>query len=102
VIAEYVRCFSNPETIHATCEDYRAAASIDLQHDEADQHTLITCPLLVLWGAQGFVGRHYDLLTVWRQYAVDVRGHVVPGGHFLPEEAPDETYAALRAFFAGA
>ena len=102
VIAEYVRCFSNPETIHATCEDYRAAASIDLQHDEADQHTLITCPLLVLWGAQGFVGRHYDLLTVWRQYAVDVRGHAVPGGHFLPEEAPDETYAALRAFFAGA
>jgi haloacetate dehalogenase len=62
----------------------------------------VTCPLLVLWGAQGFVGRHYDLLTVWRQYAVDVRGHVVPGGHFLPEEAPDETYTALRAFFAGA
>ncbi|MCS6840516.1 MAG: alpha/beta hydrolase [Roseiflexus sp.] len=102
VIAEYVRCFSDPATIHATCEDYRAAASIDLRHDEADLHVPVACPLLVLWGAEGFVGRRYDLLAVWRQHAVDVRGHAIPGGHFLPEEAPEETYAALRAFFAEA
>lgn len=102
VFAEYARCFSDPATIHATCEDYRAAASIDLRHDEADLHTPVACPLLVLWGAEGFVGRRYDLLAVWRQHAVDVRGRAVPGGHYLPEEAPEETYAALQAFFAEA
>lgn len=98
-LAEYKRCFSKPETIHATCEDYRAAASIDLDHDRADLKLKVTCPLLVLWGEKGVVGRTYDVLEVWRARATDVRGGPVPSGHFLPEEAPEETLAALLAFF---
>jgi haloacetate dehalogenase len=98
IIAEYVRCFSNPATLHATCEDYRAAASIDLLHDEADMQQKIQCPLLALWGEKGFVGRKYDVLATWRERAEHVHGHVVASGHFLPEEAPDATYEALRAF----
>jgi haloacetate dehalogenase len=98
-VAEYVRCFSDPAAIHATCEDYRAAATIDLVHDEADLGRTITCPLLVLWGGKGFIARQYDVLGVWRERADDVRGHALPCGHFLPEEAPDETYQALDAFF---
>lgn len=98
-LAEYVRCFSDPATIHASCEDYRAAATIDLEHDEADIGTKVTCPLLALWGAKGFVERHYDVLAVWRERAADVRGRALPCGHFLPEEAPDETYDELIRFF---
>ena len=98
VIEEYVRCFSNPATIHGTCEDYRAAASIDLTHEEADMSQKVTCPLLVLWGDKGFVGRKYDVLETWRERAIDVRGGTIQAGHFLPEEAPDETYKALREF----
>ncbi len=96
--AEYLRCFSKPETIHASCEDYRASAGIDLEHDRQDTGKL-PMPLLALWGAQGFVGGAYDVLATWRQVADDVRGQPVPGGHFLPEEAPEETLAALLAFF---
>lgn len=97
-LAEYIRCFRDPATIHATCEDYRAAASIDLVHDQADLDRRITCPLLVLWGDKGFIGKKYDVPGVWRERATDVRGRALPCGHFLPEEAPDETYAELRAF----
>ena len=98
VLLEYIRCFRDPATIHASCEDYRAAAGIDLQHDEADMTTKISCPLLALWGSKGFVGRKYDVLETWRERASNVQGHSVPSGHFLPEEAPDETYAALHNF----
>jgi haloacetate dehalogenase len=101
-IAEYVRCFKDPASIHATCEDYRAAASIDLAHDEADLAQKITCPLLALWGARGRIARAFDVLATWRERAVDVRGRAVPCGHYLPEEAPEETLAELRAFFRGA
>jgi len=97
-VAEYVRCFCDPAAIHATCEDYRAGASIDLVHDEADLDTKVSCPLLALWSTTGYVGRTQDVLHVWREYATDVRGHGLPCGHFLAEELPDETYAALRAF----
>ncbi|WP_298820987.1 alpha/beta fold hydrolase [uncultured Chloroflexus sp.] len=101
-IAEYTRCFRNPATIAASCADYRAAATIDLVHDEEDVRAgrNIRCPLLVLWGEKGFIGRKYDVLNVWREYATEVHGHSVPGGHFLPEEAPAETLAALQRFFA--
>ncbi len=95
--AEYLRCFSNPETIHASCEDYRASAGIDLEHDRASTQKL-SMPLLALWGAAGFVGSAYDVLATWREVAQDVRGQAVPGGHFLPEEAPEETLAALLEF----
>jgi haloacetate dehalogenase len=97
---DYIRCFRDPRTIAASCADYRSALSTDLSHDDetfaAGQR--IDCPLLVLWGTQGFVGRGYEPLRVWQQYAADVRGQELPTGHFLPEEAPDLVTAALRNF----
>jgi haloacetate dehalogenase len=96
--AEYRRCFSDPATIRAACEDYRAAASIDLEHDEADMDKKITCPLLVLWGAKGLVGRKYDVLSVWRERAARVSGKALPGGHWLPEECPNEMLAEVAPF----
>ena len=96
--AEYERCFRDPATIHATCEDYRAAAAIDLEHDAADGGRKIDCPLLVLWGERGVVHRLFDPVADWKSVASDVRGKALPSGHYLPEEAPDETYAALLAF----
>ena len=96
---DYLRCFSNPDTIHASCEDYRASASIDLEHDAADAGQKLDIPLLVLWGATAMVGNKYDMLAAWREVAVDVSGFSVPGGHYLPEESPDETYQALLDFF---
>ena len=96
---DYLRCFSNPDTIHASCEDYRASASIDLEHDTADAGHKLDIPLLVLWGATAMVGNKYDMLAAWREVAVDVSGFSVPGGHYLPEESPDETYQALLDFF---
>jgi haloacetate dehalogenase len=98
VVEEYVRCFSNPATIHATCEDYRASATIDLLYDEADMSQKVMCPLLALWSEKGFVGHKYDVLETWRERANHVRGGALPGGHFIPEEAPDETYHAVREF----
>lgn len=96
--AEYLRCFSDPTTIHASCEDYRASAGIDLEHDREDLEKL-SLPVLALWGANGFVGSAYDVLSTWRDVAQDVQGHSVPGGHFLPEEAPEETLNSLLEFF---
>ena len=95
---EYLRCFSNPATIHASCEDYRASAGIDLEHDRLDSEKIAT-PMLALWGESGFVGGAYDVLATWREVAHYVRGQSVPGGHYLPEEAPNETLEALLAFF---
>ncbi|MGB4948328.1 MAG: alpha/beta hydrolase [Candidatus Competibacter denitrificans] len=99
-VSEYIRCFSNPETIRASCDDYRAAASIDLEHDEASLGQKIRCPLLVLWGAKGFVHRTYDVLAVWRQYAEQVEGQALDCGHFLPEEKPEDVVPALQTFLA--
>jgi haloacetate dehalogenase len=100
VMADYIRCFSDPGTIAASCADYRAAASTDLVHDDGTfaAGQKIECPVLALWGAQAFVGRGYQPLSVWQQYAPDVRGTALPTGHFLPEEAPDLVSAALRDF----
>jgi len=99
--AEYLRCFRNPETIRATCDEYRAGASIDLVHDRADRDRRLTMPLLVLWGERSSQGSGYDVLGVWREHAENVTGHGITSGHFLPEEAPEATYRALRGFFAG-
>lgn len=99
IMAEYIRCFRKPEVIHATCEDYRAGAGIDLEHDDADFGRKISCPLLVLWGSGGIMTRLFDPLEVWRDYAEDVNGRALDCGHFLAEEAPDQTYEALRDFF---
>jgi haloacetate dehalogenase len=98
-VAEYVRCFSKPESIHASCEDYRAAASIDLQHDEEDMDKKVECPLLALWGAKGFVNRTYDVLRVWYERAEQIAGKALDCGHFLPEEAPAAVCDELVWFF---
>jgi haloacetate dehalogenase len=99
--AEYLRCFRNPETIRATCDEYRAGASIDLVHDRADRGRRLTMPLLVLWGERSSQGSGYDVLGVWREHAETVTGHGIKSGHFLPEEAPEATYQALCGFFTG-
>ncbi|WP_333939172.1 alpha/beta fold hydrolase [Bradyrhizobium sp. CCBAU 11386] len=96
---EYRRCYTR-ETLHAVCEDYRAAAGIDLIHDEADSDKKIACPLLVLWGEKGVVGSSYDVLDTWRAKAKDVRGGSLPCGHYLPEEAPELLLERLNAFWA--
>ena len=95
---EYLRCLRDPATIHASCEDYRAGASIDVQHAAEDGNRKVTCPLLVLWGGRGTVGRLYDVMEIWRQLATNVSGKALPAGHFLAEEAPEETLAALLSF----
>jgi haloacetate dehalogenase len=100
-LAEYERCFADPATIHATCEDYRAAASIDLEHDAADAHARVECPLLALWGEKGVVHRFFDPLADWKGVARDVRGKAMPSGHYLAEEVPEATLAELQAFFEG-
>ena len=100
-LAEYERCFCRADTIHAACEDYRASASIDLEHDRASRAAgvKIACPMLVLWGTRGVVGRLYDPPALWRaQCAATVEGAALPAGHFIPEELPAETVTQLRAF----
>jgi haloacetate dehalogenase len=98
-VAEYLRCFSAKDSLHASCEDYRAAASIDLAHDQDDVDRKIQCPLLVLWGEKAFVNRTYDVVRIWQEHAVDVEGHALDCGHFLPEEAPAQTSRLLLRFF---
>jgi haloacetate dehalogenase len=99
-VAEYRRCF-DAATIRATCEDYRAAATIDLQHDEADAGRKLACPLLLLWSASG-TGAHFDVLSSWRECSEnDVRGRALDCGHFLAEERPAEVAAELVAFLPG-
>ena len=98
--AEYLRCYLDPQTRHAICEDYRAAAGIDLVHDAADSDSRITVPVLALWGQRGTVGALYDVLQTWREKAVDVRGRAIDCGHTLQEECPDVVLAELRQFLA--
>ena len=102
--AEYWRCFSDPETIRATCLDYRGV-ELDLVHDEEDRGRKVSCPVLVLWGANmrkrpGWqTGKALDMLSIWRERAVEVRGKGLDCGHFLPEERPDEVTAELLSFW---
>jgi haloacetate dehalogenase len=98
-LAEYIRC-CNAENIHAVCEDYRATVGIDLVHDEADLSTKIAMPMLVLWGEKSHVNRSYKPIEAWKERAADVRGKMLPCGHYPAEQVPDETYAELRRFFA--
>jgi haloacetate dehalogenase len=101
-LADYLRCVRRPETIHAMCEDYRAGATIDNDLDEADLRAgrRIACPVLVLWAGRDELEEWWDVLEIWRGWAADVRGRPLDCGHYLAEEAPDETYTELRRFFA--
>jgi haloacetate dehalogenase len=99
-LAEYERCFADPAAIHAMCEDYRAAASIDLAHDRADAASRIVCPLHVLWGDRGIVHKLFTPLADWQaRCAPPVTGHTVPGGHYIPEENPELLLAACGRHF---
>ena len=103
LIQEYLRCYRLPGGIHSVCEDYRAAASIDLEHDAVDTGAgrKLDMPLLVLWGSLGVVGALYDVLATWRAVATDVRGGALKCGHSPQEEQPAQTVAALLEFLAG-
>jgi haloacetate dehalogenase len=98
-LREYRRCF-DARTVHAICEDYRASAGIDLDHDAHDEAHKITMPVLALWGLRGVVGTMFDCLAEWQAMASDVRGQAIDCGHFVPEERPAETLAALQGFLA--
>ncbi|MEN3977268.1 alpha/beta hydrolase [Emcibacter sp. SYSU 3D8] len=101
-MAEYIRCFSDPETIRATCDCYRAGPTVDCDIDEATRKAgeKISCPTLILWGDRDGKWDEDRMLGTWKRWASDVRGQAVPGGHFCPEEAPDETAKAIGEFFA--
>lgn len=100
VLDDYIRCYSNPACVHGICEDYRASASIDLEHDKVDRDKRIKTPLLILWGADGVVGKIWNVLEGWEQYADNVSGFAVPEcGHFVPEEQPQICLEAMAAFF---
>ncbi len=101
-LKEWIRQISDPATVHAMCEDYRATFGIDLEMDTKDYEAgrRVECPALVLWGRTGGVGRHHKPEDVWPLYARTIaRMHAVASGHYLSEEAPEETAAELKAFF---
>ncbi len=100
VRATYIEKFRDPATVHAICEEFRAAATVDFRHDEADRgKRKIACPVLFLWSQRGSVAQLYeDPLEIWREWADDVRGGPIPVGHFIPEEAPEETTRQLLNF----
>jgi len=98
--SEYVRCISRPGSARGICEDYRASAGVDLEHDRADIEAgrSLNMPLLALWGAEGTVGRCFDPLREWQKVATDVRGKALPGGHYLAEEVPEQLLGEVLAF----
>ena len=97
-IAEYLRTYRDPATIHAICEDYRASASIDLEHDRAEPDRRVTAPLLAIWGEKSVVGALYDVKATWQEKAEQVTGCALPCGHAIPEEAPDVLLEKLLGF----
>lgn len=99
-IAEYLRSYRDPATLHAICEDYRASASIDLDHDRADQDNRVSAPLLAIWGAHGVVGELYDVTATWEEKANKVTGVALPCGHAIPEEAPEALTRHILRFLA--
>jgi haloacetate dehalogenase len=100
-VDDYLSCYLDPATVHATCEDYRAGATYDFDLDEADRASghRLGCPVLALWAAHGALPKWYDVLAIWRDWADDVRGRALDSGHYLAEEAPGATWAELRSFF---
>ena len=101
-MATYAAAMREPDCVHAMCEDYRAAATIDLEHDRADRDAgkRVRVPLRVLWGEHGVIQRCFQPLGLWSAVADDVSGGTVPCGHYVPEEAPEALLKEMRAFFA--
>lgn len=97
-LAEYVNAFKDPKAVHASCEDYRAGGTIDLEHDRKDLHRKLKMPVLALWAKHGVINRLFNCLEDWREVANDVRGKTLNCGHFLPEEKPEETLKEIRKF----
>ena len=101
-LIEYERCYCNAEALHTACEDYRASAGIDLEHDRESRarHLKVACDMLVLWGERGVVNRLFDPMALWQdQCSGEVAGHAMAAGHFIPEEQPEATARALQRFF---
>ncbi len=99
---EYVTAFRDPAAIRGACEDYRAARTIDIRHDDEDEGRKITQPLLALWGKHGAIEKHFDCLALWRERAENVEGYALPGGHYLAEELPERVIDAFETFFSAA
>jgi haloacetate dehalogenase len=98
-LEEYILNFETPEAIHASCEDYRAAATIDIEHDNDDNGLKLQQPLQVLWAKRGAIESCFDALSLWQDRAADVRGEAVDATHYMAEEIPAEIAVRLRAFF---
>ncbi|MGP0089278.1 MAG: alpha/beta fold hydrolase [Xanthobacteraceae bacterium] len=99
-LAEYRRCWRSPEMIHGSCSDYRAAASIDLEHDAADIDVKVACPTLAFWGSAGAMHGLFDMAAEWRKRCAVVSTATLPGGHFFPDQFPAETADLLLRFLA--
>jgi haloacetate dehalogenase len=95
----YLAAFDDPKAIAASCEDYRAAVTIDLEHDDEDSGRKVSCPIRVLWGDRGVIEAHFDCLALWRERAEHVDGCALPGGHYLAEELPEEVLRHALEFF---
>jgi haloacetate dehalogenase len=100
MLAEYRRCWRDSAMIHAVCADYRAAATVDLEHDAADADRKVACPTLALYGEWGLMAKLFDIPAEWRRRCVDLRSATAPGGHFFIDQFPDVTGDALLAFLA--
>jgi haloacetate dehalogenase len=98
IYSEYLRHFKDPATMHAMCEDYRAGATIDLEHDEQDMNVKVTCPVMALWGANGAMGTQFNVMETWRERALNVSGKSLACGHWMPEQLPEEVYDELFKF----
>jgi haloacetate dehalogenase len=101
LLAEYRRCWRDPAMIHASCSDYRAAATIDLEHDAADIDRRVACPTLAFWGSEGFMHHNFDMAAQWGRRCSDLRTATLPGAHFFVDQFPKETAAVLADFLAG-
>lgn len=100
MLADYRRCWRDPAMIHGTCSDYRAAATIDMEHDRADLDKKVACPTLVFYGANGTMAKNFDLPVEWRKRCADVQSESLPGGHFFIDQFPEDTARVLARFLA--